>query len=90
MRMPQIATRTVYGITVTTWLVLCFRFWRRLVARAADDPETYTHGGVFQLLNFVVQYLWVFVVVLAIALAFEWAIFKALAALSGGASARAG
>ena len=72
--------RAVYGITVAAWLVLCYRFCRGLVADAADSAETYTRSGGFQLLNFATQYLWAFLIALAIVLMIEWAIFRALSA----------
>lgn len=64
------------------YLFACVEFWRRLVAGAADSPELYTRTG-FQLINFLVQYFWAFLLILAIAVALEWALFRGVARLLG-------
>ena len=76
------ARAAAFGITLVAWLAACVWFWQRLVERASDSPELYTRTGSFQLLNFVVQYLWVFALTLALVLGFEWALFKIVARLA--------
>ena len=65
----------ILGGTTALWIVLCWAFWQQLVRNAADSPEIYTRGPGFQLLNFLIQYLWFFVLVLAVALFVEWLVF---------------
>lgn len=67
------AKRVVFGTTIAAWLWLCWAFWRALVRQAADDGELYARTPEFQLFNFAVQYLWAFLLMLAVALLTEWA-----------------
>lgn len=66
----------VYALTTGLWLVLCWAFWRRLIEEAADAGEIYARTPGFQALNFAVQYLWFFLLVLLAALAVEWVVFR--------------
>jgi hypothetical protein len=74
----KVLTRWIYILTIAAWFLLCVRFWALLIDNAALDPELYVRSPGFQLINFVVQYLWFFVVVLGIVIAFEWAILRLL------------
>jgi hypothetical protein len=64
----------LFAVTIAGWLWFCWAFWQALIRSATDSPEIYTRGPGFQLLNFVVQYLWFFVLALAVALVVEWAL----------------
>ena len=72
------ARGVIYAATTIAWLAVCAWFWGRLVEGASDSPELYTRDRTFQLLNFIVQYLWFFVLAFAVVLALEWAVFRLL------------
>lgn len=69
----------VFALTTGLWLVLCWTVWRQLVEDAADAGETYARTPGFQALNFAVQYLWFFLLVLLVVLAAEWMVFRMVA-----------
>lgn len=66
----------VFALTTGLWFVLCWTVWRQLVEDAADAGETYARTPGFQALNFAVQYLWFFLLVLLAILAAEWIAFR--------------
>jgi hypothetical protein len=70
------ARRLVFGITVAAWLWLCWAFWRGLIIQAATSGDLYARTPSFQLINFVLQYLWAFLLLLAVALFLEWAALR--------------
>jgi len=67
------ARRWVFGTTVVGWLLLCWTFWRQLVRQAATSGDLYARTPSFQLINFAVQYLWAFLLLLMVVLLVEWA-----------------
>jgi hypothetical protein len=70
-----------FAITLGVWAAVCYAFWQTLVRSAAGSPEIYTRSPGFQLFNFLVQYLWFFLLLLAAALAIEWLLFRVAAEL---------
>ena len=79
----KIIRNAVFASTLALWAAVCFAFWRSLVRSAADSAELYTRSPGFQLFNFLVQYLWFFLLLLAAALAIEWLLFRVAAKLIG-------
>ena len=78
------ARRVVFGITVGVWLALCWAFWMQLIRNAAASGDVYARTASFQLMNFAVQYLWGFLLLLAVALLLEWAVFRMIGAFASG------
>lgn len=72
----------VFTITIAAWLWLCWSFWRHLVAEAADAGEIYARTPGYQALNFAIQYLWILLLLLAVALLVEWLLFRLVGASS--------
>ena len=69
------ARNAVVAVTIAAWLWLCWAFWHQLIREAANSPEIYTREPRFQLINFVVQYLWLFALLLAACILIEWSVF---------------
>jgi len=81
----------VFGTTVVGWLWLCWTFWRQLVRQAATSGDLYARTLSFQLINFVVQYLWAFLLLLTMVLLVEWAVLRIIGHVLGrGRRRRAG
>ncbi len=72
----------VLALTVAAWGWLCWRFWHQLVLDAADSPEIYTRSPGFQALNFLIQYFWLFLLLLVFVLSIEWLCFRLVARLT--------
>ena len=69
----------VFSVTAAAWLWSCWAVWQSLIRQAADSPELYTRTPRFQLFNFVVQYLWFLLLLLAACLLIEWLLFRVIA-----------
>lgn len=66
----------VFALTAGFWLLACWAFWRQLVEDAADAGEIYARTPGFQALNFAIQYLWFFLLILLVVLIAEWITFR--------------
>jgi len=66
----------IAALTLATWVFGCWAAWRHLIKIAADSPEIYTRSPGFQLFNFVVQYLPVYLLVLVVVLGLEWLAYR--------------
>ncbi len=70
------ARRIIFGVTAAIWLGLCGLVLWGLVRRAAEAPpatiEEYARAPGFQMLNFVVGYLPMLVLLLAVLLGIEY------------------
>ena len=75
----RIVRNFIMGGTTALWVLICWAFWQHLVEIAADSPEIYARGAGFQFLNFLIQYLWFFVLLLAVTLVVEWLVFHFVA-----------
>ena len=75
------ARRLVFWTTIVAWLGLCWAFWRLLIRQAATAGDFYARTASFQLLNFAIQYLWVFLLLLAVVLFLEWVILWMIGAI---------
>ena len=80
----------MFCATFAVWLLLCWGFWKLLIQQAATSGDLYSGTPSFQLLNFVVQYLWFFLLLLAVVLLLEWVVLWAVGSFVSGHRRRRG
>ena len=73
---PALVRNWVFALTVAAWLWLCWTFWQQLILQASNAREIYARAPSFQAVNFVVQYLWFFALLLAVILLVEWFLLR--------------
>jgi hypothetical protein len=76
MKIIRVTMLGIAAFTLTTWVFACWAVWRDLIKTAADSPEIYTRGPGFQLFNFLVQYLPLYLLVLVAVLGLEWLVYR--------------
>ena len=75
MKLLAWSRAAIFGGTIGVWLVGCAGVFIDLVESARDSPEIYVRTVKFQVINFTIGYLPLFVAMLAGVLLVEWLLF---------------